>query len=97
MKNPTLSIISVCQKCIFPFEYEGEIYNDCAPMENLKICAFEINPNGEMVSGRYKICPHKGCNGTFDNTTNLTSTSTTLAPITNSSSTSGKDDSDFLR
>ena len=66
-------------------------------MENLKICAFEINPNGEMVSGRYKICPHKGCNGTFDNTTNLTSTSTTLAPITNSSSTSGKDDSDFLR
>ena len=71
----------VCQKCIFPFEYEGELYNDCAPMGRFRICAFEVNEHGEMVLGRYKICPYNGCNET--NLTDISSTLTTLGPNTN--------------
>ena len=57
-------------------------------MGKFKICASEINQNGTMVLGRYKICPHKGCNSTsesdtiFDNVTSSTSksTKTTASP-----------------
>ena len=63
------------------------MYNDCAPMGKFKICASEINQNGTMVLGRYKICPHNGCNMTSDNETNFdnTTTSTIISTTTTSS------------
>ena len=83
--------ISVCLKCVFPFEYQGKEYISCADHSNgkMKICAAQVYPNNTMMPGRFKVCPPKGC---FMNTTTTESSDGTPTQST-MASTSGQEDS----
>ena len=48
-------------------------------MGSLKICAVEVDENLEMIPGKYKVCPIKGC---FSDGHNQSSTQTPLLNTT---------------
>ncbi len=63
----TLLIISDCmaiefqsnlsKPCIFPFEYDGKIYQGCSTAnESEPWCPTEVYPNGTMNDNHYGVC-----------------------------------------
>merc|ERR1712128_152919 len=61
-------LTSLGSKCIFPFEYEGQTYNQCTTQgsENAQAwCATKVDSSGVVVRNFWEDC-HHSCPGTGD-------------------------------
>merc|ERR1711971_328646 len=79
--------------CVFPFRYQGIVYNKCSDAAITEIsdsqawCSTEVTSGGEHIDGKAAVCPNT-CEGAASNTAITTPTTTTTTTTTTASSSS---------
>merc|ERR1712130_395355 len=105
LTKPSCTAISG-ESCVFPFRYQGIVYNKCADVSitgianNQAWCATEVTSGGEYIDGKVAVCPNT-CSGAESNTatattttpTTTTTTTTTTTPTTTTTATSSSSSS----
>merc|ERR1712064_223905 len=82
------------QSCVFPFRYQGIVYNKCADVSisgidnNQAWCSTEVTSGGEHIDGKVAVCPNT-CSGAESKTaaSTTTTTTTTTTPTTTTTTT----------